>query len=94
MLFLVLQFYLKNGQKKEDLTFLRKKTEEKQNSVTIMISVDRKGTVFPVKLKLEGNCLNKDIKNENLEKDPMDLTEKNHQINMTSEHAVSSNNWF
>ena len=39
---------------KEDDTFLRKKTEEKQNSVTIMISVDGKGTVFPVKLKLEG----------------------------------------
>ena len=30
------------------------KTREKQNSVTIMISADRKGTVFPVKLKLEG----------------------------------------
>ena len=31
---LVLQFYLKSGQKKND-TFLRKKSEEKQNSVTI-----------------------------------------------------------
>ena len=30
------------------------KTEEKQNSVTIIISVYGKGTVFPVKLKLEG----------------------------------------
>ena len=40
--------------KEEDDTFLRKKTEEKQNSATIMISVDGKGTVFPVKLKLQG----------------------------------------
>ena len=29
-----------------------KKAEEKQNSATIMISVDEKGTDFPVKLKL------------------------------------------
>ena len=39
--------------KKED-TFLRQKAEEKQNSANIMISVDGKGTVFPVKLKLQG----------------------------------------
>ena len=45
---LVLQCYLKNGQRK------KRKTEEKQNSFTIMISVDRKETDFPVKLKLEG----------------------------------------
>ena len=32
----------------------KKKTEEKQNSATIMISVDGKGTVFLVKLKLKG----------------------------------------
>ena len=30
-----------------------KETEEKQNSITIMIFVDGKVTVFPVKLKLE-----------------------------------------
>ena len=40
--------------KKEEHTLLRKKAREKQNSVTIMISAERKGTVFPVKLKLEG----------------------------------------
>ena len=39
--------------KKEDDTFLRKKTEEKQNITTIMISVDGIGTIFPVKLKLQ-----------------------------------------
>ena len=31
-----------------------KKAEEKQNSATIMISVNGKGTDFPVKLKLQG----------------------------------------
>ena len=37
--------------KKENATFLRRKAEEKQNSVTTMISVDGNGTVFPMKLK-------------------------------------------
>ena len=47
---------------------MRKKTEKNQNSATIMMSVDGKGTVFPVKLKLQSliveswNRLNKDIK--------------------------------
>ena len=36
------------------MTYFWGKTEEKQNSVTIMISVSGKGTVCPVKLKLEG----------------------------------------
>ena len=40
--------------KKGHDTFLRKKTKEKENRATIMISLDGKGTVFPVKLKLEG----------------------------------------
>ena len=54
----VLQFQFTNLFKKtskrkiEHGTFLGKKTEEKENSASIMISVDGKGTVFPVKLKL------------------------------------------
>ena len=40
--------------KKENDTFLRKQIKEKQNRATIMISVDGKGTAFPVKLKLQG----------------------------------------
>ena len=40
--------------KKEDDTFLRKTAEEKQNRASIIISVDGKGTVFPGKLKLQG----------------------------------------
>ena len=44
---LVLQLYLKNEQKKrEDDTFLTKKTREKQNIATIMKSVDGKGIVL------------------------------------------------
>ena len=33
------------------------KTEKKQSSATIMIYVDGKGTVFPAKLKLQGELL-------------------------------------
>ena len=52
---LVLQCYESNGKKKKkNDTFLKKITGEKQNSVTIMISVNRKGTFLLVKLKLEG----------------------------------------
>ena len=43
--------------KKEDDTFLRKKTEEKQNIATIMKSAYGEGTVFPMKLKLQGESL-------------------------------------
>ena len=39
--------------KEKIITFLRKKTDEKQNSATIM-SVDGKQTVSPVKLKVQG----------------------------------------
>ena len=42
------------GQRKKMIPFWGKKAEEKQNSATIMISVDGKGTVFPMKLKLQG----------------------------------------
>ena len=53
---------LKNGQKKkENYTFLKKKAEEKENSATTMISVDGKGTVFPVKLKLQGESFEKTL---------------------------------
>ena len=58
--FLVLQFYLKMGKsEKENDAFLKKKGEEKQNRATTMISVDAKGTVFPVKLKLQGGSFEK-----------------------------------
>ena len=59
--------------------------EEKQNSATIMISVDGKGTVFPVKLNYKGNHSSKYIK----KKDLMNLIEANRQINMTSDPSVS-----
>ena len=38
----------------KDNTFVKKKkAAEKQTNVTIKLSVDGKGTVFPVKLKLQ-----------------------------------------
>ena len=49
---LVYQLYLKNGQKKKTIWYLsEEKTEKKRNIATIMISVDGKGAVFPMKLK-------------------------------------------
>ena len=41
------------NRKKKMIPFWGKKTEEKQNRATIIISVHSKGTVFPVKLKLQ-----------------------------------------
>ena len=48
-----------------------------------MISVDA---------NYKGNRLNKDIKKDNFKKDLMNLIETNHQINISSDHSVSSNN--
>ena len=41
-------------EKRKIIPFWGKKTEEKQNSATIMTSVDGKGMALPVKLKLQG----------------------------------------
>ena len=41
------------------IPFWGKKTEQKQNSATIMISVDGNGLVFPMKLKLQGELFEK-----------------------------------
>ena len=62
--------FKKFGEKKKHDILLRKKTEEKQNSATLMISVDGKGTIFPVIL---GNSLNKYIKKANFKKDLTNL---------------------
>ena len=52
---MVLQSYLKNKQKQKTRWYLsEQKKQEKQDKATIMISVDGIGTVFPVKLKLQG----------------------------------------
>ena len=50
----------------------------------IMMYVDGKRTVFPMKLKLGGESFEKIYKKENFEKNVMDLIETNHQINITS----------
>ena len=39
--------------KEEDVTFLRKKAEEKQNGIIIMTSVDEKRTIFEIVLEIE-----------------------------------------
>ena len=76
---LILWFYnlLENGRKKSEIIpFWGKKAEEKQNSATTIpvissqtvIYADRKGTVFPVKLKLQMNHLIKDIKKRVIKK--------------------------
>ena len=70
------------------------KTEEKQNVATIMISVDGKGQFFQWSWNYKGNRLNKRIKKEKFLKNLINLTERNHQINMTSDHSVSNNNSF
>ena len=83
---LSLQFNLKNGQK-------RRRWSGKQSSATIMISVDGKGTVFSIVVKITKGILWIEIlKKENFKKDLMNLIETNHQINMISDHSVSSNN--
>ena len=45
--------------KKENDAFLKKEAEERQNSAIIMISIDAKGTVFPIMLKLQGELFEK-----------------------------------
>ena len=51
---MVLQFYLKNGEKKKRPGYLSEEKNIKKNRATILVSVDGKGTVFPVKLKIQG----------------------------------------
>ena len=53
-----------------------------------------KGQFFQWSWNYKGNRLNNHIEKENFEKDLTNLIEINHQINMTSEHSVSSNNSF
>ena len=54
--------------KKQYDSFPRKKIEEQENSATIMTSIYGKGTVFPVKLKLQGESFEKTLKQENFKK--------------------------
>ena len=55
MLFYTLYNFIKKMGKKRKkvIRFWGKKAKKKRNSATAMISVDRQGTVFPVKLKLQ-----------------------------------------
>ena len=53
---------------KEDDTYLRKTTKEKQNSATMMISANGIGIVFQWSWNYKGNQLNIDIKKRILKK--------------------------
>ena len=55
-------FVKKMGKRKKDNTFLMRKKGEKQNSATIMIFADGKGTVFFSEVEITGGRSNKDIK--------------------------------
>ena len=58
--FLIVQFYLKNRQKKKRKWHISdKKKEERQTNATTLISVDGKGTVFPMKFKLQAESFEK-----------------------------------
>ena len=78
--------------KKKMIPFWVNKLEENQNSANIMISVDGKGKVFPKTLKLQMGIVWIKILEKKLKKGLMNLIEKKHQINMSSDHSVSSNN--
>ena len=67
--FLVLQFYLKNGQEKK-IKWQRseKNAEEKQNSATTMTSVDGKQTVFPKKVEITREIVLKNILKKRISK--------------------------
>ena len=83
--------------KKENDTYSRKKNSTKtKQCYHDMISADGKGTLFTVKLKLQGTSfyLNKYIEKEIFKKELMNLIQTNHQINMISDHSVSTNNSF
>ena len=87
----------KNGKKKKRKMILSgEKNRRKTKQCYHNIYVDGKGTVFQVKLKLRGTLfyLNKHIKKEIFKKIWMNLVQANHQINMTSDHSVWSNNFY
>ena len=54
---LILQSYSKNGQKKEIPSWGRKEIRRKTNQCYHNDILDKKGTAFPVNLKLQGESL-------------------------------------
>ena len=81
--------------KKEDDTFLRKKNKKNQNSVIIvMITVVGKGKGMLNGFSSEVEIRRGNIKQGNFKKYLINLIEKNHQIKMSSDHSISSNNSF
>ena len=94
---LVLKFYFRIGQKKEDDddTFLRKKNRRKtkQRYHTDICWWKRGSFSSEVKIA-RGIIWIKKLQKESFKKDLVKFIETNHQINMTSDHSVSSLNLF
>ena len=90
---LVLQFYLKEleKEKKKMIPFWRKKTAKQCYNNDIY---RWKKDSFSSEENYRGNCLNNCIKKENFKKVLINLIQTNHQINMTPDHSVSTNNSF
>ena len=85
-----LKFYSKMGKTETEYdTFLRKKTEEKQNIATIMKSADGKGIFLAQKLKLQWESFEYTYLKREFKKDLMNSIEANRQINMTSDHSIT-----
>ena len=81
--------------RKDYNTFFRKKNRRKINQYYHNEICTWKRDSFSSEIEItRGNRLNKDIKKENFRKCPINLIETNHQINMTSDHSVSSNMSF
>ena len=70
------------------IPFLRKKTGEKQNSATTMISVDGIVTIISNEVKITRESFENILKVKNFLKNLINLIETNHQINMTSDRSV------
>ena len=75
-------------------TILFKKWAKDKKRWHLSVQKNRKKNVISLDANCKGNRLNKDIKKDNFKKDLMNLTETNHQINLTSDHSVSSNILF
>ena len=54
----------------------------------------KKGQFFQWNWNWKVNRLNKYIKKENFQKDPINLIQTNQQINMTSSNFISNNDFF
>ena len=80
------------GKNKDD-TFLKKKNKRKTKQCYYEgIYRWNRDNFYSEVENYKGNRLNKDTKKENFKKYLKNLIEKNHPMNMTPDHSISSNN--